>query len=200
MFDKPINTDRAATEFDVDISHAKKALPPGAGHRLLLAPEKVEAAWTNVSLAGPNGTVPLSTLKPSSAPDFRSTDPDALRVKTPSRLVYDISGRGFTRLHGSAAIENREITSDINPRTRFFIFTEEPAMDRLTHVASETPVPELPPVHTSAEAVDRIFWYALGRAPAPAERDAAQTSATSAEGLADLLWAVLMKPEFQLIR
>jgi len=52
-----------------------------------------------------------------------------------------------------------------------------------------------------------VFRYALGRAPSGAERDAAQSALfdpahpdkISAEGLADLLWAVLMKPEFQLI-
>jgi hypothetical protein len=102
-------------------------------------------------------------------------------------------------------IENREITSDINPRTRFFIFLEEPTMDRLTRVAPGTPVPLLPPVKNSGEAVNRVFWYALGRSPSPAERDAAETSLRdpahpSADALADLLWAVLMKPEFQLIQ
>ena len=55
--------------------------------------------------------------------------------------------------------------------------------------------------------MDRIYWYALGRAPSAEERaiaidaltDPARPGRVSAEGLADLLWAVLMKPEFQLI-
>jgi hypothetical protein len=49
--------------------------------------------------------------------------------------------------------------------------------------------------------------HALGRAPSPAERriavsgiaDPARPGKPSAPGLADLLWALLMKPEFQLI-
>jgi DNA-binding transcriptional regulator YdaS (Cro superfamily) len=60
-------------------------------------------------------------------------------------------------------------------------------------------------VHTPAEAVNRVFQYALGRPPSPPERAAATAAITnpsgkiSPEGLADLLWAVLVKPEFQLI-
>ena len=60
---------------------------------------------------------------------------------------------------------------------------------------------------TVEEAVDRVFWSALGRGPSaderavaePALRDSRRPERVSAEGLADLLWAVLMKPEFQLI-
>ena len=75
-------------------------------------------------------------------------------------------------------------------------------MERLTPVAAETPLPAGPTLKTSAQAVDHVFWYALGRAPSPAERRAARNAVQdppSAEGLADLLWAVMMKPEFQLI-
>jgi hypothetical protein len=55
--------------------------------------------------------------------------------------------------------------------------------------------------------VDRVFWYALMRPPSAEERaiaesglrDPVRAGRVSADGLADLLWAVLMKPEFQLI-
>jgi len=55
--------------------------------------------------------------------------------------------------------------------------------------------------------VERGFWYLLGRAPSVVERRAAESalrgpaggSRPSAQGLADLLWAITMKPEFQLI-
>jgi hypothetical protein len=126
-------------------------------------------------------------------------------VKTPSQLIYDISGKGFTRLRGSAHIENLEITSDLNPQIRFFIFKQKPDPERLTPVDRETPLKPGPEVRTPAEAVDRVFNYALGRAPSPEERKAAIAAITdpsgiiSPEGLADLLWAVIVKPEFQLI-
>ena len=80
-------------------------------------------------------------------------------------------------------------------------------MDRLAPPMPATPLPEPPPLKTSSQAVDRLFWYLLGRAPSPAERqtaevelsDAGHPDRPSAEALADLLWAILMKPEFQFV-
>jgi hypothetical protein len=73
-----------------------------------------------------------------------------------------------------------------------------------------TPGPPLeaaPAVATASQAIDRVFQHALGRPPSAGERavaeaalrDPARGSRPSAEGLADLLWAITMKPEFQLI-
>ena len=122
-------------------------------------------------------------------------------------LVYDIAGKGFTRFYGIAGMENKVITSDLAPKIRFMIFDQKPDMERLTPVTAGSPVPQPPALKTSTAVVDRVFHYALGRAPSAKERDAAQSALfdpahpdqVSAEGLADLLWAVLMKPEFQLI-
>jgi hypothetical protein len=51
--------------------------------------------------------------------------------------------------------------------------------------------------------VNRVFWYAMGRAPSVAERRVALAALgegkASAAGLADLLWSVMMSPEYQLI-
>jgi hypothetical protein len=134
-------------------------------------------------------------------------DGEGVRVKAPSMLVYDIAGKGFTRFYGIAGVENKVITSDLAPKIRFMIFDQKPDMERLTPVKPGVPVPPPPALTTSTAVVDRVFQYALGRAPSPKERDAAQSALfdsahpdkVSAEGLADLLWAVLMKPEFQLI-
>jgi hypothetical protein len=80
-------------------------------------------------------------------------------------------------------------------------------MDRLVPPASGTPLPVPQPLTTASAVVDRIFWYALSRAPSHEERTIAEEAVKSAPrdgplsaaGVADLLWAVLMKPEFQLI-
>jgi hypothetical protein len=195
LFDKPVNN-RPATlpAFDVDITGAQKLwlLVQDTGS---YSPEKVEAIWAKATLVGSTGDVPLTALKPLDEAGIRG---DGGRVKTPSRLVYDIAGKGFTRFRGGVGIENQDITSDLNPHIRFFIFDREPNMDRLTPVAPGAPVQPGPTLKTGAEAVDRVFWYALGRAPSDEERRAAEPAATP-EGLADLLWAVLMKPEFQLV-
>jgi hypothetical protein len=51
--------------------------------------------------------------------------------------------------------------------------------------------------------VDRVYRRALSRPATPAERGTARRllgEPPTAEGLADLLWAVLMLPEFQRVR
>jgi hypothetical protein len=132
-----------------------------------------------------------------------------VRVKNPSVLVYDIAGKGFTRFRGVIGLENpqSEIGSTLNPQVRFFVFDAEPNMERLVPPAPGPPLPAQPAVTDVTQAIDRVFWHALGRAPSAAERRAAEDalrdpsrgSRPSPQGLADLLWAVTMKPEFQLI-
>ncbi len=212
---------RAATTatFDLDISKASRLWLIVADEGSS-APERNLAAWADVELAGPGGPIALSSLKPIENAGLRSGDgPIAvvaakqpgggagLRVRTPSRLVFDIAGRGFTRLRGTVGLENTDIGVTLQPQIRFFVFDAEPDMDQLVPVAPGTPMPAPAPPATAADAVDRIFWYALSRAPLPQERALAEAALRdplrpgrpSVQGLADLLWAVLMKPEFQLI-
>ena len=80
-------------------------------------------------------------------------------------------------------------------------------LDRLVPPNPETPLPPGPVLRTVTEAVDRVYWYAVGRAPTAAERRVAEaalrisgSTSPSADGLADLMWSIMMTPEFQLIR
>jgi hypothetical protein len=157
------------------------------------SPEKVEAVWKQPELA---------SLKPRDGAGLRDQpNGNRIPVKTPSMLVYDIGGRRFTKLSGTAALENQEISSALNPRLRFLIFDEKPDLDQLSPITPGTPL-AAPPVPTNAEqAVNQVFEYALGRRPTPAEARIAKDALEplSPEALADVLWAVLAKPEFQLI-
>ena len=87
------------------------------------------------------------------------------------------------------------------------MFDKPPNMEGLMPPAPDVPLPA-PPAQTTIEGtIDRVFRHALGRAPSAAERRAAEQALRrspedprpSAEGLADLLWAITMKPEFQFI-
>jgi hypothetical protein len=188
LLDKPYIVKEGPIRFDIDVTGVKKIW-------LVLrdmgtySPEKVEAVWKIPSLA---------ELKPLDDAGIRMPGGNAIRVKTPSVVAYDIEGKGLTRLSGSIALENDEITSEINPQLRFFVFGEEPNLERLTPVGPETPLPAPPVFKSMSEVVDRVFWYGLGRAPSPEERRIAE-GANGADAVADLLWAVLMKPEFQFI-
>jgi Protein of unknown function (DUF1549)/Protein of unknown function (DUF1553)/Planctomycete cytochrome C len=218
LFNKAVaGRNASASTFDIALPSAPKLwlIAQDYGSN---APERVEPLWAAGELVDADGkATPLSSLTPIEAQGLRQPDGRSapvqpagdVRVRPPSRLVYDIAGRGFARFRGSIALDNprSEIGSTLNPAVRFFVFDAEPNMDRLLPPAPQLPMPAAPPLSTVGEAVDRVFMHALGRAPSPAERriavsavaDPARPARPSAEGLADLLWALLMKPEFQLI-
>lgn len=206
--------------FDVDISKSSK-LYLIVQDALSTAPDKASPLWLDAVLEGPHGPTPISSLKPVNSEGLRQgtgavsidgieNDGDkhsAIRVKLTSLLVYDISGKGFTRFHAAPGFEPMQLAQGENVKARFFVFDKQPDMDRLVPPLPGTPVVPAPPVKTVKETENRVFEYALGRPASPAEqriaeatlRDPAHPGRISADGLADLLWAVLMKPEFQLI-
>jgi hypothetical protein len=206
-----------ATPFSVDISQASRLwlIVQENGSNM---PGKIEPAWAQAELVGPSGVVSLSALTPVDGSGLRSGDGqiavsgsngDGIRVKNPSVVVYDIAGKGFTTLRGIIGLENpvADIGSTLDPQVRFFVFDAAPDMDRLVPATPGPPLEAAPAVATASQAIDRVFQHALGRPPSAGERavaeaalrDPARGSRPSAEGLADLLWAITMKPEFQLI-
>ncbi len=206
--------------FRIDVSHSQK-LYLIVEDNLSTAPDKAAPIWLHAFFTSADGgRTPLTALRPAAADGLREDSSaivplnthqpvtDALRVKFPSELVYDISGRGFTSFEGIPFFEDKPLIQGEGVSGRFFVFDQKPSLDRLAPPKPETPVPPLPVLKTSAEAVDRVYYYLLGRAPSPAERqvgvaaldDSAHPGRPSAEGLADLLWSVIMSPEFQFIR
>jgi hypothetical protein len=201
----------AARRFDVDVSGASRLwlVVTDTGSN---APERIQPVWTDAELVTADDiSVALTSLIPFETIGLRreglaDVSASTLRVQHSSRLAYDISGRSFTRLRGTVDIENppSEVGSTLNPQVRFFVFAAEPNMERLVPPAPATPLPPPPVPQSAREVVDHVFWGALGRAPSASEREVAETALgrpgqLSAEAVADLLWAVLMKPEFQLI-
>ncbi len=207
----------ASSAFEIDVSRAQKLwlIVQENGSNV---PEVVQPAWAQAEFSGPDGAMPLSALQPLDAAGLRggagaltvpTGDGTGVRVKNPSVLVYDISGRGFTNFRGIIGIENpvSDIGSTLNPQVRFFVFDAPPDMDRLLPPAPGAPLPAPAALRTASEVIDRVFRHALGRAPTEAERRAAEealkdpseSSKPYAPGLADLLWAIVMKPEFQLV-
>ncbi len=204
--------------FEIDISGASRLwlLVRDQGSN---TPALVQPVWAQAEFVIADGTAtPLGALRPVDSGGLRTgTGPialngaqvQALRVTNPSTLTYDIAGRGFTRLRGTLWIENpvADVGSILDPQLRFYVFSSEPNMDRLRPPVPGRPLPLAPPIGSATAVVDRVFRYLLGRAPSPAERQAAENAVQapqrpghpSPEGLAELLWAVLMMPEFQFI-
>jgi hypothetical protein len=208
----------AAAPFDVGVSGATR-LWLVAQDANSTAVDKAEAVWADGALIGADGVAtPLSALLPLDASAVRSGSgaaviddqafQSAVRVKTPSRLAYDIEGRGFIRFRGVVGLEHvSRLAQGETILGRFLIFGTEPDMDRLVPPAPGTPLPPGPRLTRATDVVDRVYWYALGRAPSAEERaialealvDSRRPGRISPEGVADLLWAVMVKPEFQLI-
>jgi hypothetical protein len=148
---------------------------------------RVIAGWANPELEGPAGTMKLDMREPG----------------IPSSLKWDIAGKGFTRFRAQAFVDERSRQSDINPAVRFFVFTEKPNPDQLMRLRGEAPYQPPQKKWTAAELVDRLYAHLLARNPTSAERKTAQMmvggTQPSTSGVEDLLWALLMSPEFQYI-
>jgi hypothetical protein len=203
-----------ARGFDLDVSSAASLwlIVQDTGSNV---PERVQPVWVDVVLTDARGhETRLSSMTPSEG-SARNAGPaggagqDVMHVKAPSVQRYDISGRQFVRIRGMVDVANSrsEIGSTLNPAVRFFIFDAAPDLSQLLPPSGRPPLPPPPLAGSAAEMADRIFWYALGRPPSAAERtageqaiiDPSRPGRLAPTGVADLLWAVLMKPEFQLI-
>jgi hypothetical protein len=203
--------------FDVDITGANRLwlLVEETGSN---EPQRVLPVWAGVELVDEAGAATaLSALTPQGTGDLRGSPGTVnvaaqrlptVRVRNPSTLVYNVAGRGYRRMRGTMWIENdvSDIGATLDPQLRFYVFTAEPNMERLVPPIAGEPIPAGPVVTTVGQAVDGVFRQTLGRAPSAAERRAAEAALRrpgsdrpSAEGLADLLWVLFVKPEFQLI-
>ena len=106
-------------------------------------------------------------------------------------------------IRARAVIDERSKHSDISPAVRFFVFTGKPHPERPIRVEGE-PLSMLPRTDwQSVELVDRLYQHLLSREPSAPEREIALAmlgeSKPAQPGVEDLLWALLVSPEFQFI-
>jgi hypothetical protein len=125
---------------------------------------------------------------------------DAIVAPVGSLIMYPIEGLGFTRLTGAVGIDDGARSSDINPNVRFFVFTEKPDLERLLRVSGEPPTALPKPSRDRKVLIDRLFWEALSRKPNPREVTVAMKLLAQQGGLEDLLWSLIMHPEFQYVQ
>ncbi|MBK7926140.1 MAG: DUF1553 domain-containing protein [Bryobacterales bacterium] len=154
-------------------------------------PGRTRAGWAGISFAATNGAI---AFKGDAQPL------QALMMKVPSMTVLDT--KGAARLTATVGVDVESLASDINPRIRFFVFTEEPVRDRLIAAEGDTPVARPPAASDTQKLIGRVYAHALARKPSAAELAIAAEflRAGKPEGLEDLLWSVFLSPEFQYVR
>jgi hypothetical protein len=148
--------------------------------------DKAEVGWKDITLSGPAGTKVLEA--------------GTLRTRIGSRRVYEIDP-GFDTLRAKVWISDASKASDINTSVRFFAFGSEPDRSRLVKVAGESPWPVAPRLSSVDQTIDYFWRGLLSRHPSEAEQAAARKLFPNVklqrEGTEDLLWSLLMHPEFQ---
>ena len=199
LFDsKRVTKDSVNFEIDLDGARELWLLTADAGS---YDPSRTVAGWMNLEVVGPEGAVRVSDLatfaKFTKGPlkSSGAKDDQGLIQPVGSLAMFPIADLGFTRLRGSVGVDDGARSSDISPSVRFFVFTGKPDMERLLRVTGEPPV-AFPAVSRDQNVlVNRLFWEALSRAPNEKELAAAKKLR-----LEDLIWSLLMHPEFQYVR
>jgi cytochrome c553 len=197
---------KGAVPLDVDISGAKQLwlYVDDAG---CYDPARTVAGWLDLKVDGK----PVAELPTIAKPAIGTITADKVKhegsILAPvgSLILYPIDGLGFKRLTGAAGIEDSARTSDINPNVRFFVFTEKPDLERLLRVSGDAPTALPAPSRDPKVLIDRLFWEALSRRPNPREVAVAtkllvKDGKVTQGGLEDLIWSLIMHPEFQYVQ
>jgi hypothetical protein len=155
-------------------------------------PARVIPQWKDAVLLKGTERVPLATLT-------GGTDPEKLAL--PSQL--SIAADGFDRFQAVAQVAKESAASDVGPAIRFFLFDQEPDLQRLVRVEGDSPSPPPPPRMSTTALIGRVYQHALSREPSPRERGAAEEvfgGKLTADAAEDFLWMIFLSPEFQYIR
>jgi Protein of unknown function (DUF1549)/Protein of unknown function (DUF1553)/Planctomycete cytochrome C len=191
---------------DIDITGAKQLwlLVSDAG---CYDPARTVAGWIDLKADGK----PVADLTTLSEPVIGTLTTDkvkregAMIAPVGSLILYPIEGLGLKRLTGAVGIDDGARSSDINPNVRFFVFSEKPDLERLLRVSGDPPTPLPKPTRDPKVLIDQLFWQALSRKPNPREVTTAMKllikgGQVAPGGLEDLIWSLIMHPEFQYVQ
>lgn len=150
--------------------------------------ERVEVGWKDVVAVTVQGD--------------RVIEGKEVKTALGTRLVYELPA-GTRRVKGKVWISEASKASDVSAAVRFFAFTSEPDRKRLVKVAGDRPWGEPPVLGGVDQTIEYLWRGVLSRKPTEAERVQARKlfvgGKLGREGTEDLLWSLLMHPEFQYI-
>jgi len=172
-------------------------------------PQRIRVGWLNAALQGGRGgsssTPALKTNGAIQLKDASSSQPALVVPKLPDVQVIRLKQGGFTRFTATVGSDASALGSDIGPKVRFFVFRgdAEPETKSLPGVKGEPPVPASMAAVSKGQPealVRSLFRYAYSREPSTKERTIALGmlgSPVTSAGLEDLLWSIVLSPEFQ---
>jgi hypothetical protein len=197
---------KGSKALDIDITGAKQLwlLADDAG---CYDPSRTVAGWIDLKIDGK----PVADLATLSKPKIAALTADKVKhegsILAPvgELIMYPIDGLGAKRLTGAVGLDDGSRSSDINPNVRFFVFAEKPDLERLLKVSGDPPAALPRPSRDAKMLVDRLFWEALSRQPNPRESAVAmkllvKDGNVTQGGLEDLIWSLIMHPEFQYVQ
>jgi mono/diheme cytochrome c family protein len=159
----------------------------------LSAEQFVDAVWMLT------GTAPAKPAAPAAIPPFPAGVPKERQFVRATLVDCDALMRSLGR-------PNREQVVTVRPEQLSTLQALDLANGQIlttTLARGAANILKANPKATPDELADWVFVRALSRKPTPGERAAAKAllgEKPTADGVADLLWAVVMLPEFQLVR
>jgi hypothetical protein len=188
---------------------------------------RIVSAWFHGELSGPGGAVSLASLvdrarvgvrqisparkalpnrDPDQPPALAPLEPpeEAVTARLPYEIVIPLPPNKFSRFRAMVTVDNSSADNEIMPVYRAFVFDRQPNLERLVVANNAPPTPAVPAAKAPEDLVRQIYIFALSRPPSPEEMRISLSLLTrdgriSREGLQDLLWSVVMSPEFQFI-
>ncbi|MFN0106605.1 MAG: DUF1549 domain-containing protein [Bryobacteraceae bacterium] len=154
--------------------------------------EKTLAGWQGLTFDG-------VAARPLSGFDLREVEVEKAKldevVVTPfGKAVLLSVPTGAKRLAGKLVVDDIGKLSDVNSAVRFYLFPRAPDRNLLAKITDPPPVPAPAVEKDPATLMNRLFWQMLGRGPSAPELKLALGA-----GLEDLLWTLLLHPEFQYV-
>ncbi|MBL8237792.1 MAG: DUF1549 domain-containing protein [Bryobacterales bacterium] len=155
-------------------------------------PEKTVAGWQGLAFDG-------APARPASGAVIRSVEIDKARLEDVAVIPFAKPvllqvPAGAKRLTGKLVLDDIGRSSDVNSAVRFYLFPRVPDRNLLSKVVDPLPVPAPAVERDRARLTERLFWQTLGRAPSSKEAELAR-----GVELEDLLWTLLLHPEFQYV-
>jgi hypothetical protein len=191
-------------DFDVDVTGLQQLwmLEQDAGS---YDPARTTAGWVKAELYGPQGVKDVTEFMPAGLTRQAITANkqgvgEAITMPLGSRMVLPLDGK-WVRIRGRVALDDRSTPDDIEGSVRFFIFAAEPDKERLVRVSGEAP--EAIPARLASvnEAAERFYLQLFARRPNAEESRIVKSyfagGKLSPAALEDLLWSLLLHPDFQ---